>query len=40
LFVEANRVQFMVNVDTAQLANLKISARMLQLARTPKQVVK
>lgn len=36
LFVESNRVQFMINLDTAQQAGLKISARMLQLARTPR----
>lgn len=36
LFVESSRVQFMINVDNAQQANLKISARMLQLARTPR----
>lgn len=37
LFVESSRVQFMVNVDNAQQADLKISARMLQLARIPRQ---
>lgn len=33
LFVEANRVQFAVNLPAAQQAGLKISARLLQLAR-------
>lgn len=33
LFVEANRVQFSVNLNAAQSAGLKMSARMLQLAR-------
>lgn len=33
LFVESNRVQFMINLDIAQRAGLKLSARMLQLAR-------
>lgn len=32
LFVEANRVQFSVNLNAAQSAGLKMSARMLQLA--------
>lgn len=33
LFVEANRVQFSVNLKAAQTAGLKMSARLLQLAR-------
>lgn len=33
LFVEANRVQFAVNLPAAQQAGLKLSARLLQLAR-------
>jgi hypothetical protein len=36
LFVEASRVQFMISVENAQSASLKISARMLQLSRTPR----
>lgn len=34
LFVAGNRVQFSVNLGAAQLAGLKMSARMLQLAHT------
>lgn len=34
LFVEANRVQFSVNLLAAQQAGIKLSARLLQLART------
>lgn len=33
LFVESNRVQFIINLGMAQRASLKLSARMLQLAR-------
>lgn len=36
LFVESSRVQFIINLDSAQQAGLKISARMLQLARIPR----
>lgn len=34
LFVAANRVQFSVNLNAAQTAGLKMSARMLQLAHS------
>lgn len=34
LFVDGNRVQFSVNLPAAQQAGLKLSARLLQLART------
>ena len=34
LFVDANRVQFSVNLLAAQQAGIKLSARLLQLART------
>lgn len=36
LFVEANRVQFSVNLYAAQSRGLKFSARLLQLARVPR----
>ncbi|HCT40340.1 MAG TPA: hypothetical protein DF427_04020 [Moraxellaceae bacterium] len=34
LFVDANRVQFSVNLPATQQAGIKVSARLLQLART------
>lgn len=36
LFVEGSRVQFAVNLTTAQSRGLKFSARLLQLARVPR----
>ncbi|HQV22165.1 MAG TPA: YfiR family protein, partial [Agitococcus sp.] len=37
LYTEANRVQFMINQSVTQGTGLKISARMLQLARVPRE---
>jgi len=36
LYLEAQRVQFVVNQSSTQNNGLKLSARMLQLARVPK----
>lgn len=40
LYVESSRVQFMVNLGPAQQSGLKISARMLQLARTSRRAAR
>lgn len=40
LYVESSRVQFMVNLVPAQQVGLKISARMLQLARTSRRAAR
>lgn len=40
LWVEASRVQFAINLDQAQQAGLKVSARMLQLAHVVREASK
>ena len=37
LYTEAQRVQFVVNQSVTQNTGLKLSARMLQLARVPRE---